>query len=373
MNRIPFGDLARQHASIREELEEATLRVLRRGWYVLGSEVSAFEQEFAAYVGAAECVACASGTEAITLALLAHGLGPGQRVVTVANTCVPTVSGIRAAGAEVVLCDADPHTALMDPVALETELRRASVSAVVAVHLYGQPADLDAISSVTARHGAVLIEDAAQAHGAEFRGRRIGSHGNTVCWSFYPSKNLGAAGDGGAITTDSPALAARLRMLRNYGQERRYYHSVEGINSRLDEVQAALLRVKLTRLEQWNGRRRDIAARYRREIAHPHVTHLSRRDNAVSCEHLFPVFVPHRERFMKHLDAAGVDCLIHYPLPIHLQAAYRFLGCGRGRFPAAERLCDTEVSLPIFPELTDEEVGRIIAAVNSAPPPDSEV
>ena len=368
--RVPFGDLARQHAVLQRELEDSALRVLRRGWYVLGEEVSAFEREFAAWVGATECVGCASGTEAITLALMAHGIGPGHCVITVPNTCVPTVSGIRAAGAEVRFCDVDPQTALMDPAALERELHAHRASAVVAVHLYGQPADLEAIAAVAGRHGAVLIEDAAQAHGAEYLNKRIGSHGNTVCWSFYPSKNLGAAGDGGAVTTLSPQLAGKLRMLRNYGQQRRYYHALEGINSRLDELQAAILRAKLVHLEQWNKRRRTIAARYRQEINHPGLRMLNPRPGALSCEHLFPIFVSSREAFMQHLDTQGVDCLIHYPIPIHLQEAFSFLGYERGRFPAAEMLCDTEVSLPMFPELTDAEVSRVIRAVNSAPVPD---
>lgn len=362
--RVPFGDLNRQHAPIASELRAAAERVMASGWFILGREVETFEREFAVWCGATHCVGCASGAEALTLALAAHDIGPGDTVVTAPNTCVPTAVGIGATGARIALCDADPATALMDARSLAVALRATGAKAVVPVHLYGQPANLDAIGSVAAEFGAVVVEDAAQAHGAEWDGRRVGAHGNTVCWSFYPSKNLGALGDAGAVTTHDGAEADRLRMLRNYGQERRYHHKLRGWNSRLDEMQAALLRAKLPHLDAWNERRRAIAARYRSEINHKAVSFVEQSSGAVSCHHLFPVLCDGRDGLLDHLRTRGIDSLIHYPVAIHLQEAYRDLGYGPGDFPAAESLCRRELSLPMFPELDDAEVERVIAAVN---------
>ncbi len=362
---VPFGDLKRQTDGCRAALDEAVARVLSSGWYVLGRELEAFEREFAAWVGAPHCVGCASGTEAITLALWAHGLGAGDRVIAPANTCVPTASGILAAGCAMGLCDVREADALMDPAALDAVLKRRPARAVVPVHLYGNPADLDAIGEVAARHGAVVIDDAAQGHGAGINGRRIGGLGITTCWSFYPSKNLGALGDAGAVTTHDAGLAQRLRMLRNYGQEKRYFHSVPGINSRLDEMQAAILRVKLPLLDGWNDRRRAIAARYRAGITSPALRMPELLPGATGCHHLFPVFTTRRDDALAHFRGQGVECLIHYPVPLHLQKAHGFLALGRGEFPIAEALCGSELSLPMFPELADAEVDQVIEAANA--------
>lgn len=365
MHRVPFGDLSRQYARHRNEIDSAINRVLERGWFVLGEEGRLFEQEWAAFVGAVDAVGCGSGTEAIHLALWAHGVGPGDVVVTVPNTCVPTVAGISLTGARVVLCDVNPDTALMDPSSLEDVLSEHRVKAVVPVHLYGTPADLSRIAGLAAQHGAVLVDDAAQAHGARYRSRPVGAQGFTTCWSFYPSKNLGAFGDAGAVTTHSPEIAERLRMLRNYGQERRYYHKIPGTNSRLDEIQAAILRAKLPHLEAWTARRVEIAQRYRTGITNPALRHLFIPTNVSSCYHLYPIRTAARDGFLRFMAEKGVECLVHYPVPIHLQEAYRYLGYARGDFPHAERLCDEVVSLPMFAELSDDEVDYVIESANA--------
>jgi dTDP-4-amino-4,6-dideoxygalactose transaminase len=364
--KVPFGDLQRQYHAHRAEYDEAVARVMSRGWFVLGEEGREFEKEFARYTGAKHCVACNSGTDAIGLALAAHGIGRGDIVMTVANTCVPTVVGITASGADIRLCDVDEQSALMDPSSLDRELTRYTCKAVVPVHLYGKPVDLSEISAIADRHGVIVVEDAAQAHGAKFRGKLIGSQGNTVAWSFYPSKNLGAFGDGGAVTTDDAQLAERLRMLRNYGQSRRYHHEIPGVNSRLDEMQAAVLRCRLPRLDAENARRAQIAQRYRTEIHNTQHTFLEAPAESVSCNHLFPILVQGRDAFIAKLASAGMQCLIHYPIPIHLQKAYEALRYKRGDFPIAESICDREVSLPMYPELTDAEVTAVIAAINGA-------
>jgi dTDP-4-amino-4,6-dideoxygalactose transaminase len=257
---------------------------------------------------------------------------------------------------------------MMDHRALDTELKRNPAKAVVPVHLYGQPAGISLIAGVAARHNVALVDDAAQAHGAVYRGRRVGAQGFLTCWSFYPSKNLGAFGDAGAVTTHSEEMATRLRKLRNYGQERRYFHSDPGTNSRLDEMQAAVLRVKLAFLDQWNERRRAIAQRYRQEIVNPAIRFLTPTPDSTGCGHLFPVFFRERDLFVRMMAETGVECLIHYPVPVHLQGAYGDLGYRRGDFPNAERLCGEVVSLPLFPELTDAEVSHVIASANSVQP-----
>ncbi|MEI7633618.1 MAG: DegT/DnrJ/EryC1/StrS family aminotransferase [bacterium] len=363
--RVPFGDLKRQYEAHAALYDETIRHVLTSGRHILGRELEAFEREFAQYCGAPHCIGCASGTDAITLALLAHGIGRDDTVVTAANTCVPTAAGIGATGARIALCDADAETALMDAASLDNALRETGARAVVPVHLYGQPAGIDAINAAARARGAIVIEDAAQAHGALYKGLRIGAHGNTVCWSFYPSKNLGAFGDAGAVTTHSEDIARCLRMLRNYGQERRYYHAIPGRNSRLDEIQAAVLRAKLPMLEQWNARRRVIAARYRASITNPHTRFICQPTHTTGCEHLFPLFCAKRDAALQALRDMGVECLIHYPVAIHLQEACRSLGYAPGAFPNAERLCAEELSLPMFPELTDAEVDHIVMSVNS--------
>lgn len=363
--QVPFGDLKRQYEMYSAEYDAAAARVMARGWFVLGTEGEQFESEWADWVGAPYAVSCNSGTDAIQLALLAHGVKPGGKVVTVANTCVPTVAAIGSVGAQIVLTDVNPDNALMDPEALKKTLAQSGAKAVVAVHLYGQPVDLDPIDEVASKAGAVVIQDAAQAHGAIYNNRRLGGHGGTVAWSFYPSKNLGAFGDGGAITTHSAEVAQRLKMLRNYGQQRRYVHAIEGINSRLDELQAAILRCRLPRLEPENDRRAAIAKRYREELT-PNGFRFLSQCPGTSCNHLFPLVCEDRTALQESLRSHGVETLIHYPTPVHLQPAYAHLGYSHGDFPGSETLCASVLSLPMYPELTDEEVGHVIHAVNAA-------
>ncbi len=362
---IPVCDLQAQFASIETEVRAALDRVLARSWFILGEELSAFEAEFAGFLGAPHAVGVASGTDAIHLALRALGIAAGDRVLTAPNSAVPTAAAIQAAGATPCFADIDPATGLLDPASVEQHLS-SEVKAIVPVHLYGRCAPMDALAALAERRGLPVVEDAAQAHGATWRGRLAGTMGAVGCFSFYPSKNLGAYGDAGACVTADPALAARLRRLRNYGEQDRY-HSVEfGINSRLDELQAAVLRVKLRRLAEWNARRRELAAVYRERLA---ALPLALPPPAVHGEdvvHLFVIRVARRDRLRRILRERGVLTQVHYPLPIHLHPAYAHLGFGPGSFPHAERWGEQVVSLPLYPELAPRRQERVIDALAEA-------
>lgn len=362
--KIPFGDLRRQYNANRERIDSAIQRVLDNGWFVLGREVEFFEQEFAAYTGAKHAVGVASGTDAIHLALRALGLEPGDEVITAANTCVPTASAISLAGAVPVVVDVDPVSYTIDPAKIEAAITPRT-KAIVPVHLYGQAADMDRLCRVSRESGIPVVEDVAQGHGATYRDKRLGTMGQAGCFSFYPSKNLGAYGDGGAIVTDSRELADKLRQLRNYGEARRYYHATIGFNSRLDEIQAAILRAKLAELDSSNERRRQIAALYNREITNPRVRKPVELEYGRHNYHLYVVRCERRDQLQQHLAGLGVQTLIHYPVPIHLQEAYRWLGMKPGSCPAAEQCASEVLSLPIFPELSDEEAMHVAASVNS--------
>lgn len=349
-NPIPsFSGQLEQYDAIRSEIHSAVDRVLQSGWYILGREVEAFEREFAAYCGVKHAVGCASGTEAIALALMALGVGPGDEVVTVANTAVPTVSAISMTGAKPAFVDIDDFF-LMDVARLESAVTDRT-RAIMPVHLYGQMADMDAILAVARKRGIPVIEDAAQAHGAEFKAKRAGSWGIMGCFSFYPTKNLGCYGDGGAVTTDDPGLYERLVMLRNYGQEKRYYHSIKGINSRLDEVQAAVLRVKLARLDEWNERRRQIAAWYG-ETLRDVCECPGERPGARHVYHLYVIRAADRDGLRAGLEKEGITTLMHYPLPVHLQKAYADLGYRTGDLPFTEATAAKILSLPMHPAVT---------------------
>jgi len=362
--RVPFGDLARQYQLIRTEVDGAIARVLRKGWFILGEEVSAFERDFAAYLGCRNVVGVASGTDALHLALVAAGVRPGDEVITAANTCVPTASGITSAGATVVLADVDPLTFTLQPADIERAITPRT-RAIVPVHLYGQAADMDPIIEISNRKGIPVVEDAAQAHGATYRGKKLGTIGDAGCFSFYPSKNLGAFGDAGAVATDNDDLAAKLRQLRNYGERQRYFHQTKGVNSRLDEIQAAILSSKLPHLDTWNLRRRQIARFYDSEITNPVVSKPTEQSYGHHNYHLYVLRCRRRGDLQRHLADRGVSTLIHYPVPLHLQEAYADLGLGPGAYSVSEQLADEVLSLPIFPELTDEEARHVADSVNS--------
>ena len=361
---IPFFDLKSQYRSMEGEIKSAVLEVLEGGWFVLGEKLKRFEEEFAAFTGSAHAVGVGSGTEAIHLALIAAGVKPGDRVVTVSNTAVPTVSAIRFAGATPVFVDINPATYTIDASMLEETLAKTDgITAIVPVHLYGQTADMEPILKVAAEHGLKVIEDACQAHGAEYRGKKAGSIGLMGCFSFYPSKNLGAYGDGGIIVTDDSEVAQRLTRLRNYGQSDRYNSVIEGFNSRLDEVQAAVLSVKLRHLERWIERRRELSALYGRLLSGA-VTPVE-ADYSRHAYHLYVVRHRKRDSLMEYLKERGVATLIHYPIPIHLQEAYAWMKLPKGSLPETERAAGEILSLPIYPELTEEQVERVAELINS--------
>jgi dTDP-4-amino-4,6-dideoxygalactose transaminase len=361
---IPFNDLSRGVAELRDELDAALSRVLDSGWFVLGGEGRAFEEEFAAASGAAYAVGVASGTDAIELALRALGVGPGDEVVTQANTCVPTVAAIERAGAIPVLCDVEAEAGTMDLDSLRGALG-ARTRAVVPVHLYGQCADVEAIVELCSGRGIDVVEDCAQAVGAELRGRPTGTIGRLGCFSFYPTKNLAALGDGGAVVTDDAGLDERLRLVRQYGQTDRYRHVTEGVNSRLDELQAAVLRARLPRLQRWNARRTEIASAYTEALAGSAVRPLAQLEGRRHVFHLFVVEAPDRDGLRNHLERAGVGTLIHYPTPVHAHPPYRRLAEGPVPLSVSERLCERILSLPIYPELREDEVERVAEALRT--------
>ncbi|MET4700339.1 dTDP-4-amino-4,6-dideoxygalactose transaminase [Constrictibacter sp. MBR-5] len=361
---IPFLDLVAQQRSIRPELHAAVTDVLDSGQYVLGETVDAFERSFAAHCGTRHAVAVNTGTSALHLALLAAGVGPGDEVVTVAMTFVATAAAILYAGATPRFVDVDPVTWTMDPVALEAAVTPRT-KAIIPVHLHGRLANMAPIREIARRCGAVLIEDAAQAHGASDRGQRAGSLGDLGCFSFYPGKNLGACGEGGAVVTDVDELAAKLRMLRDWGQSERYRHVVRGFNYRMDAVQAAVLDVKLRHLDGWTAGRRAVAAAYDRRLAVRGIV----RARAAGSEHVWHVYAvraAERDAVRRKLADAGVATGIHYPVPVHLQPAYSDLGYGPGDLPVSERLAREFLSLPIYPELGSEQIAYVCDALEDA-------
>ncbi|HEX2232440.1 MAG TPA: DegT/DnrJ/EryC1/StrS family aminotransferase [Thermoleophilaceae bacterium] len=363
-SRIPFVDLAPQHESLAQELRQAFERTLSAGDFILGEEVELFEHEFAEFCGVRYAVGVDSGTTAIELALRAVDCGPGDEVITVPNTFIATALAITLTGARPVFVDVDPVSRNMDPQLL-AEAITPRTKAVVPVHLYGQPADMEPICDVARAYGVRVVEDAAQAHGARYRGRPAGSLADAAAFSFYPSKNLGAVGDAGAVTTDDEDLAERLRLMRNYGQRTKNRHDAIGFNRRLDTLQAAFLRVKLPRLRGWIDARRERARRYGELLADTAVEPPVEAEGREHVWHLYVIRAAGRDELRASLTERGIDTGLHYPVPIHLQPAYAHLGYGPGSFPIAERLAEESLSLPMYPELPEkwlEEVARSVVA-----------
>jgi dTDP-4-amino-4,6-dideoxygalactose transaminase len=355
---------AAQFQSYQAEIEASVLEVLRSNRYILGPEVVALEREFAEFIGAKFAVGVANGTDALELAMRALDIGPGDEVVTVSHTAVATVAAIEATGAVPVLVDVDPVFFTLDPYQLR-EVLTPKTKAVIAVHLYGQAADLDAIVAFCSEHGLALIEDGSQAHGAKWQGRRLGSIGHIGCFSCYPTKNLGAIGDAGLVTTCDEALAEKVRMLREYGWQRRYVSEISGRNSRLDELQAAILRIKLRRLDADNAKRSAIAKQYDQGLNSSVIKLPKVRDVADAVHHLYVIQTPYRTSLIQHLDKQGIQAGIHYPVPIHLQPAYEAGVRTAQDMHVTEQLAAQVLSLPMYPELLSDEVAQVIAAVNS--------
>jgi dTDP-4-amino-4,6-dideoxygalactose transaminase len=364
--KVPLVDLKAQYRSIKPEIDEAVHRVLDDCAYILGPEVAAFEQEFAAYCSAAHGIGVSSGTAALHLALLAADVGPGDEVITTPFTFVATVSAIEYTGARPVLVDIDPETFCIDPDAVAAAIT-ARTKAIIPVHLFGQPADMDPILALSRKHGLRVIEDAAQAHGAEYRGRRAGSLGELACFSFYPAKNLGAIGEGGMVVTGDEALARKLRLLRDWGAERKYHHVVKGFNLRLEGIQGAVLRVKLRHLERWTEARRAIASRYDDALGRIGVRVPKVRPQVRHVYHTYTVRLPNRDLCQQQLLERGVGTGIHYPVPVHLMPAYQDLGYRPGDFPRAEQAATEVLALPVFPELDEMQQQVVVDAIRELP------
>jgi dTDP-4-amino-4,6-dideoxygalactose transaminase len=363
--RVPYLDLKAQYQSIKPEIDAAISNVLDSCQFVLGSEVAAFEQEFAAYSGATECIAVNSGTSALHLALLAGGVGPGDEVITVPYTFVASVAAVTYAGARPVLVDIDPHSFNMNPAAIEAAITPRT-KAIMPVHLYGQPADVDPIMEIARRRGLIVIEDAAQAHGAKYKGRPVGSIGDMTCFSFYPTKNLGAYGEGGAVTTNNREFARSIRMLRDWGQDRKYHHVVRAFNFRMEGFQGAILRVKLRHLEQWTEARRTIVSKYNRLLADSAVELPQEMPWARHVYHVYTLRSDDRDALQAALLTEGIQTAIHYAVPVHLQPAYADLGYSRGDLPQSEKAASEVLSLPLYPELSEQAVNYVATAVKKA-------
>jgi len=360
---VPFGDLKRRYQAIKSEVDAATARVLESGWYILGEELARFESQFADYLRVPYAIGVGSGTEALHLALVACGVRQGDEVITVPNTAVPTISAISFANATPVFVDIDPQTYCMDVSKIEAKITRRT-KVIMPVHLYGNVCDLPAIMAVAQKRGLAVIEDACQAHGAGRLDKKAGTFGDFGCFSFYPSKNLGAFGDGGMVVTNDAHKAEQIRLLRNYGQTKRYYHQSIGFNSRLDDLQAALLAAQLPHLDAWNRRRRGIASLYSEHITNLRIRLPQEQKDTFHVFHLYVIRCKERDRLREYLSQKGIGTQIHYPIPCHLQEAYRSLGFGKGTCPVAEEYAGEILSLPIYPELTDEEVIYVAEIIN---------
>ncbi len=351
---VPYFDLKAQYASLREEVLAALDRAGSKAAFIQGEDVDAFEQEFAAYCGVKHCIALNSGTSALHLALLAARVKAGDEVITTSNTFIATAEAISYTGARPVFVDIDPRTANIDPGKVAAAVT-SRTRVILPVHLYGLAAEMDSIMKTAAQHGLMVIEDACQAHGARCRGARVGSIGQSAAFSFYPSKNLGAYGEGGALTTNDDAIAAQARALRSHGESRRYFHDTVGFNYRMSGFQGAILRLKLRHLDKWNARRRELAEVYRRTLAGARVELQDAATPGERVFHLLVVYVANRDAVRAKLEDRGVGTGVHYPLPIHLQKPYQSLGYRQGDFPNTERACEQVISMPLYPEMSDEQ------------------
>lgn len=361
--RVPFLDLNAQYLELKDELDAAYHRVMDSGWFVLGKEVEAFEAEFAEYCQVKHCIGVGNGLDALHLILRASGIGPGDEVIVPSNTYIATWLAVTYSGATPVPVEPDERTYNIDPSRIESAITERT-KAIMPVHLYGQPADMDSINDIATRYGLKVFEDAAQAHGAKYKGRKTGGLGDAAGFSFYPGKNLGAFGDGGAVMTNDPVLAERIKVLRNYGSKIKYHNKIVGFNSRLDELQSALLRVKLTKLDEWNERRRIVAEKYLRELSNQKKLVLPNvPDWAEPVWHLFVVRHAQRDALQKSLNDAGIGTMIHYPIPPHMQVAYSELGYKEGTFPIAEKIRKEVLSLPLGPHLAEKHLNKVLSNV----------
>lgn len=361
--KIPFLDLKSPYQEIKNEMDAAYKRVMESGRYILGNEVESFEEEFAEYCGVKHCIGVGNGLDALHLILRGYGIGQGDEVIVPSNTYIATWLAVTHAGATPVPVEPDERTYNIDPAKIEVAVTNRT-KAVMPVHLYGQPSDMEAILEIAHRYSLKIIEDAAQAHGGKYRGKKVGSLGDAAGFSFYPGKNLGAFGDGGAVTTDESSIAERIRVLRNYGSRIKYFNEVKGFNSRLDELQAALLRVKLKKLDEWNNRRREVAFAYLNKLRDLEDIILPHTPGWVEpVWHLFVVRNPRRDELQAYLQRSGIGTLIHYPVPPHLSEAYANLKYIRGSFPISERLAGTILSIPMGPSIGLDEVNEVVAGI----------
>jgi dTDP-4-amino-4,6-dideoxygalactose transaminase len=361
---IPFLDLKAPYLELKQELDSAITRVVSSGWFIGGQEVEQFEAEYATYCGAKHAVGVANGLDALHLALRAMNVGPGDEVIVPSNTYIATWLAVSHCGAKPVPVEPHDRTYNINPTQIEAAITPRT-KVILPVHLYGQPADIDPILTIARKHGLKVLEDGAQAHGAKYKGERLGAHGDAVAWSFYPGKNLGAMGDGGAVTTNDAQLADRIQILRNYGSRVKYVNEIQGYNSRLDPLQAAILRVKLRHLDEWNNRRRMVATRYQQGLTECKLTIPFIPNWAEPVWHLYAVQHPQRDAVQKKLGELGIGTLIHYPIPPHLQQAYAGLGFAPGSYPISELIHKNVLSLPMGPAMRVEEVDRVIGAVSA--------
>lgn len=353
---IPFADLKREYVEIKEEINQAIERVLKSGWFILGEEVKHFEEDFSKYTSAKYGIGVNSGSDALFLSVKSLGIGKGDEVITTSHTFISTVDAITRNGAKPVFVDIDPDTYCIDTTKIEGKITE-NTKAILPVHLYGHPAEMDTIMNIALKHKLFVIEDACQAHGAEYKGKKVGSIGDLGCFSFYPIKNLGASGDGGIIVTNNEELAEKLKLLRNYGQSKKYYHEFVGINSRLDEIQASILSVKLKHLDTWNEKRRDLAKLYDELLEDVQVVKPFEKEDVRHVFHLYVIRSKERDRLQQYLIANGIETQIHYPVPIHKQKAYQSLG--NDNLPITEKICQEILSLPLHQWLQNEQVEEI--------------